>query len=578
MKLERLSIFMLLLLFLIITVLLSRWAQQDIDGFIGYQMNVEQMSSIIIPMYSSQNTVHKMYDNLYFDNKNGNIIEVDVNSHGNTTLQNDTTGSNISALHIVPRIGTVSTTFEIKNMTDKVPAPSTTMNNSYKSIDYTSKCKETDEYKVFMMPWKQDTFVHIMNNAANRTNIGTYMFKSNATSTYHKYINTNDGIKITGNRPDNHADNGKYVTASNYSVNRQVYQISEFIKFDIKNANLIVSANDKELTVYSRNGNKVTTLNDEQRADYAKDNLTISHAKADPQIIYDMRGQNMVLYVPTEKNTLVALICYNESSQLALRNVYRFSESGIDNGELNVAPQTTGNPLSEQLTNGENSKQQTAEPPGIDMSNYVLKTQIVPPVCPACPSCPNNQSGACTQCGGTGGSGTKSNNGVSLVNGDSIHARGSKNIVTGTVGLAKDAVSGTVGLAKDAVSGTVGLAGDAAKGTVGLAKDTVSGTVGLAKDTVSGTVGLASNIVGGALSTVGSIFGGGAGSGAGADNMGQGGGINASGGGMQPQNGANQNVSGSTTTNDPYSYYGQLPTRPSTKYMPITADFSSFGK
>ena len=29
---------------------------------------------------------------------------------------------------------------------------------------------------------------------------------------------------------------------------------------------------------------------------------------------------------------------------------------------------------------------------------------------------------------------------------------------------------------------------------------------------------------------------------------------------------------------DPYSYYGQLPNKAPAEFMPITADFSSFGK
>ena len=46
-------------------------------------------------------------------------------------------------------------------------------------------------------------------------------------------------------------------------------------------------------------------------------------------------------------------------------------------------------------------------------NDYILKTQIVPPVCPTCPSCPS--SGACTNCGGNGGAGALSGQGQPIV-------------------------------------------------------------------------------------------------------------------------------------------------------------------
>ena len=48
---------------------------------------------------------------------------------------------------------------------------------------------------------------------------------------------------------------------------------------------------------------------------------------------------------------------------------------------------------------------------------------------------------------------------------------------------------------------------------------------------------------------------------------------------MQQQSAPGQGaVMGNSGTTDPYSYYGQLPTKPSTTYMPRTANFSNFGK
>ena len=216
---------------------------------------------------------------------------------------------------------------------------------------------------------------------------------------------------------------------------------------------------------------------------------------------------------------------------------------------------------------------------GSDMSSdYILKTQVVPPVCPTCPRCPHG-GGACTNCGGQGGSGTVGQAGSTLVGGgitgsvnNAVNTTGNLigSVGTGITNTATNAVVGgtllgagaintagglggkvldsgtglardTLGLAKDAVSGTAGLARDAVSGTVGLAKDTVSGTVGLAKDVVSGTTGLLSNQQG---------------------SYSQG----------------SQGSQNQQTNINSYSYNGTLPSRGSTNFMPVTADFSRFGR
>ena len=150
-----------------------------------------------------------------------------------------------------------------------------------------------------------------------------------------------------------------------------------------------------------------------------------------------------------------------------------------------------------------------------------------------------------------------------------------REVASGTAGLAKDAVTGTAGLARDAVTGTAGLARDAVTGTVGLAKDTVTGTVGLARDAVYGATGL----ITGAVSDVAGIF---------RTNPtqiqnnmpspSQGGVMNPY---LQTNSGrrqqSNQMVMGPQVV-DNTTYFGALPNRPSTNYMPITADFSAFSR
>ena len=75
MKLSPVMIFILLLLLLVISVVFCRWAMYNMDGFVGYNFDVEPLTSVKITNYSDKNNLYKLYDSLYFDNQNGNIVQ-----------------------------------------------------------------------------------------------------------------------------------------------------------------------------------------------------------------------------------------------------------------------------------------------------------------------------------------------------------------------------------------------------------------------------------------------------------------------------------------------------------------------
>ena len=208
--------------------------------------------------------------------------------------------------------------------------------------------------------------------------------------------------------------------------------------------------------------------------------------------------------------------------------------------------------------------------------DYMLKTQIVPPVCPSCPAanCPASAIVSGSGSGSVSGSasaiapisdavkmtGSVAEKTVDTA-GDILKSFGSgaTSVGLGTVDLAKGTVSGTVDLAKGAASGTVGLARDVVGGTIGLAKDTASGTVGLAKDAIGGTVGLAKDAVSGTVGLARGKY---------STDRGSSNGGSSSGGSSYS----------SVGTMDPYTYNGQLKNKPSADFMPVTANFSAFSK
>ncbi len=217
--------------------------------------------------------------------------------------------------------------------------------------------------------------------------------------------------------------------------------------------------------------------------------------------------------------------------------------------------------------------------------DYMLKTQVVPPVCPSCPvaSCPATSivSQGTSGVGGTpitsaiqSVTGTTGDVIKSLGSGASNIGLGAVDLAKGTVGetadLARDVVGGTTGLARDVVGGTVGLAAGAVGGTVGLARDTVGGTIGLAKDVVGGTVGLAKDVVGGTVDLAKGAFGSGSGSRSGS-------------GSSRNYSYETGSKSGSSSNSgpgpsDPYTYNGALSLKPTSTFMPVTADFSAFSR
>ena len=204
--------------------------------------------------------------------------------------------------------------------------------------------------------------------------------------------------------------------------------------------------------------------------------------------------------------------------------------------------------------------------------DFMLKTQMIPPVCPACPTCPTNTT--CTNCGGNGGAG--------VVNG---------------VGKAVGGIADGVG---KAVGGIAGGVGDIAEGAGGVAGGALLGTGALAGGALMG----GGAVVGGVAQGVGSAIGG-LGQGQGYNSQVHSGAIGGQGhsgqslwnptnvqnissqgndqtriGYYNGQNGQPQNVSTGNNYSsyiDKYSYNGALTTKGGDP-MPVTSDFSRFGR
>ena len=597
-KLSPLMLFLLLLIVLVISITFGNMF--NLEGFISFGYSNNSMDDMQIPQYSSA-YVNKLYDNVFYDPKNGNLIEVDGITYGNAV-----TGNTVSTLYVTPRTNPNQTfQYNVSDVTTSTVDLSTTTNtaSSFSSFMYPTQGANTDKYSVFYIPFGTDTLVHIIDNTT-KINVGSFGYV-NGSMSQNPITST---ISLGTYSSDTDSNNDKMIQETYYDSSNKVYQISKYVRYDISNARLIVknSATSNELSIYDRYGTSTTV----SASGYSGSQTGVSSVSLHSWVATDSLANQMILYIGFGKKTVIALIKY--TTQFELVNIRRFDSNGVYNGNGSLISTTAllaGSSLSNSSDNSSASSSTSSSASsssttttstvstnkdlsGNDLTDffklyslwksnpnneysqdYVLKSSIVPPVCPSCPSCPSscNQSGVCTNCGGQGGSGTLSSNGNTTLKIDSrTNIPGAVASLGGTVGdvanKALDTTGEVVGeagsLVKGAVTGTVGLAKDAVTGTVGLAKDAVTGTVGLLKDAGSGVKDvLTSNPTqinsGTSTSATGTTT---------AENQ------------TQPYGGkayGSSSYGGSGATN--YNYYGAIPEKRS-NFMPITADFSAFGK
>ncbi len=115
---------------------------------------------------------------------------------------------------------------------------------------------------------------------------------------------------------------------------------------------------------------------------------------------------------PTESKKIFFIIKKSilNPSELRTAKVIRFENDTMDGvplmSDTNLAP----------IPDDSNEKTDNKCEPSED---YLLKTQIVPPVCPTCPPCPacnkDSSKDTCSSCGGQGGNGTLDENGISML-------------------------------------------------------------------------------------------------------------------------------------------------------------------
>lgn len=607
-KLDSFSLFLILLVVLVISMVFMNWffVYPSNEGFVSFQQNKNPLENVSIPQYSSTKTkIVKIYDNIFMDAENGNLIEVDGTRYTTTV---DNSGSSIQKIWIASRenAGNPFTTYSTVTGAQGVIQTTDTSEskkafvNSMTPFMYKSNSTNTNRNYVVYIPYNDTTFIHTITITDESVSPKIYV-NANSVMYYHP---TNIGnLNISGDdanttfqmgttpNPDTDASNNSFVILPQYDTSQNIFQMSKNTFLNTTNGHFIIKSNSTPpvVTVYNRSKQDVTTTYNTTSKESSIANVTFASWNT-----LDTDGNKMILYMGAGMKTVITIIEPSaDGASFQIFKAYRFGANGTLDTELTPNTSSSIDPPSSVINPPSLDKDSISDyykwywywntTGGSDMTSknysedYLLKTQIVPPVCPSCPMCPNG--GTCTNCNGIGGSGVNTNNIIGNVVGRGNNSLGgvTNNAIDTTGNLLYNTGTGAVGLGKDAVGGAVGLGRDAVGGAVGLGREVVGGTVGLGREAVGGAVGLATGAVGGAVGLVRDAAGGilNAGNPVQLNDVNRSGYSNSYGGQGQGQGQGGTNQSSVT---DPYSYYGARPVTGPSNYMPITADFSRFGR
>lgn len=442
MKFDNFTIFLLLLGLLVIITLAMNWRRSPLESFVNFQNQPAAGTSVYIPQYSadSKHTVVSLYDNLYFDSKNGSLLEVFAPACASGC---DTTGKEITYLSIASRDArgiTAMPTFLDANGNvkpyDSPQSQNKVIDPLYNQYVYTTSCPNTSIYQLIYVSWSTDTYLHIIDLSASLTvgtNVKTIHMNANgfvdaqstfSPTTLQPYSSPVSTFSPTAAGSLSATSVSGYgaslLKLGNDTTNNAVY-------YDVANGHIVLN-NGGTFKVYNRGGSTVQNL---AQPSTPWNPLTITNTFT----INDTPGLSIL--VTAHKNDTVINLLIPNGNKYKLIYTYRFNKSGIiltaasDSDHAVAAPGATvpGATVPGATTaSGAVDASGNSNVCGDDLSckwywyfntiaqkngngdtyfsdDYFLKTEAVPPVCPQCPQC-SAGGGVCNNCGGSGGSGT----------------------------------------------------------------------------------------------------------------------------------------------------------------------------
>jgi hypothetical protein len=190
-------LFLIVLGTLIVSILVGNWFSTT-EGMVSYNSGVAPLTTVQIPNYTNTTTnsgkrVNLVFDNIYFDTDNANLLEI----NGNTFTGNvDLTGNTIQSISVSSRNDNNNNkqlSTMVWNTTDPITMIQTESKRvfkpSYYEYDYITTSSNTDKYQVFVLPWNNSTYIHVI-NLTTKTNVITACFGPNGNIQHKKYEGT----------------------------------------------------------------------------------------------------------------------------------------------------------------------------------------------------------------------------------------------------------------------------------------------------------------------------------------------------------------------------------------------------
>jgi len=610
-KLSPLLLFFTLLIVLLVATTVRQWGLVS-EGFIGYLKDANNFSSQTVNGYDNTRNIIKLYDDIFYDNRNGYTVLV--------AGPQASVGTTVSYINVVPRnpkeqiwkYAPAKSGSELSQQCVESKIADIESLETQWSVREPSSMNQLN-----YITWGNDTYLYIMDltNSAisgNTAVSGNTTVSGNTVASYQPAISAyfNGTMKQSTNSYSvtdtinlkssfTYTSDGKddtNVVVDFYDKVETVYQLVSNVWFDVKNGNLLIKTNGTtaKLDVYDR-GSKTSSYS--YTAIPTTGNTTpasqisFSQTSVAPYFIQDATQNFTIMYWANGDNTILSVFKNVLESDDTIKGVktLRFTRDGLYGANPNADNKKKEDDKID--TSGDNKDLldsfarwyiyfNTNAVGSGNSNDYLLKTQIVPPVCPACPGC----KGVCTDCGGNGGSGTKKSDTSSLAFDNKTVVGATGSAVSNTLNATGNVLEKTVDTAGNVVNKTVDTAGN----VVGKTLDTAGNVVGKTLDTATGVVGktfdAAGNVLGSAASTLG------------LDRIGY----------QQSYKGPVNNSSSANTNgypsagykgaeyrpgsnntgvpdypnskpNDPYSYNGALQSKGG-NFMAVTADFSKFGR
>ena len=385
------------------------------EGLSDFTSDILSLGIINIPSYT--NPLSKLYGLNYFDPLNGNLIRF-----VQKTQDTSASTSNKPYTDRPVSITILNRNSSIQPITSFLDEAKPIISGKSVSSSYFSPFVTFDnDCVLFYIPWKNQTFIHIIDRV-DKIHILSCLFSPNIKDTnaegYSKkeYSKRDRDISIN-NIPTLDLDldldldlNNKIIKDSKFcsQFGSSIYKLSQNISINLLNGNIILynTTNKRYSTFDRKDGNPYDTNKPDTKDNFVENMPFNSWTKRDSS------GQLLLVYFAYLQSTVILLIGLTSDKDVnnyTLINCKKFTPEGVDdNGEIIPINQingysTTDTTTTDTTTDTTNSKEtledyykwywywnspeagnNNSQNPSFS-NDYLLKTQVVPPVCPSLP-------------------------------------------------------------------------------------------------------------------------------------------------------------------------------------------------